>query len=368
MSVINLVLTGGPCAGKSTGLSRIEQELTNRGYKVYVVAETATEVIMGGIKPSEIPWLEFQKSIFEIQTIKEKVFRERASEYSKDHNVDSVIIYDRGLLDAKAFMSDKDYNTLLKVEKCKEIEVKDSYDGVFHLKTAADGAEEFYTLENNGARSETPEQARDVDKKIIKAWTGHPHLRIIDNSTNFREKIDRLMAEIYGLLGEPIPVEIERKYLIKMPNIEKLFEKYSMTKVNIIQTYLNSSEDVERRVRQRGLDGVYSYYYTEKRGKGLSRVEVEKKISKEEYLDYLMDADTKLHQIRKDRYCFVYENSYIELDIYPFWSDYAIVEVELTSENDIVTLPSDFEVIREVTEDNNFKNKNLAKNYNINLI
>ena len=43
MSVINLVLTGGPCAGKSTGLSRIEQELTNRGYKVYVVAETATE-------------------------------------------------------------------------------------------------------------------------------------------------------------------------------------------------------------------------------------------------------------------------------------------------------------------------------------
>ena len=365
MSVINLVLTGGPCAGKSTGLSRIEQELTNRGYKVYVVAETATEVIMGGIKPSEVPWLEFQKSIFEIQTIKEKIFRERASEYSKEHNVDSVIIYDRGLLDAKAFMNDSDYNTLLKVEKCKEIEVKDSYDGVFHLKTAADGAEEFYTLENNGARSESPEQARIVDKKIIQAWTGHPHLRIIDNSTNFREKIDRLMAEIYGLLGEPIPVEIERKYLIKMPNIEKLFEKYPITKVNIIQTYLNSSDDVERRVRQRGLDGVYSYYYTEKRGKGLSRVEVEKKISKEEYLDYLMDADTKLHQIRKDRYCFVYENSYIELDIYPFWSDYAIVEIELTSENEKISLPLDFEIIKEVTEDNQFKNKSLAKNTNI---
>ena len=91
--------------------------------------------------------------------------------------------------------------------------------------------------------------------------------------------------------------------------MKKLFEKYPITKVNIIQTYLNSSDDVERRVRQRGLDGVYSYYYTEKRGKGLSRVEVEKKISKEEYLDYLMDADTKLHQIRKDRYCFVYKLS-----------------------------------------------------------
>lgn len=363
MSVTNIVLTGGPCAGKSTGLSRIEQELSNKGYKVYVVAETATEVIMGGIKPSEIPWLEFQKSIFEIQTIKEKVFRDRALEYSKEHNVDSIIIYDRGLLDAKAFMNNKDYTTLLNIEGRKEIEVKDSYDGIFHLKTAADGAEEFYTLENNGARSETPEQARSVDKKIIQAWTGHPHLRIIDNSTNFKEKIDRLMGEIYSLLGDPVPVEIERKYLIKMPNLNELFDTFAVTKVNIIQTYLNSSEDVERRVRQRGLDGVYSYYYTEKRGKGLSRVEVEKKISKEEYLDYLMDADTTLHQIRKDRYCFVYENSYIELDIYPFWSDFAVVEVELTSETEIVNLPKQFKIIMEVTEDNRFKNKSLAKTY-----
>ena len=32
------------------------------------------------------------------------------------------------------------------------------YDAVFHLVTAAQGAERFYTLENNQARSETPEQ------------------------------------------------------------------------------------------------------------------------------------------------------------------------------------------------------------------
>ena len=251
---------------------------------------------------------------------------------------------------------------MLKIEGRKEIEVKDSYDGVFHLKTAAEGAEQFYTLENNGARSETPEQARSVDKKIIKAWTGHPHLRIIDNSTNFREKIDRLMAEIYALLGEPIPNEIERKYLIKMPNLEELCEKYSVTKLNIIQTYLNSSQDIERRVRQRGIEGVYSYYYTEKRGFGLSRIEVEKKISKEEYLDYLMDADTTLHQVRKDRYCFVYENNYIELDVYPFWKNYAVVEIELNNEEQDVLIPSEIEVIKEVTEDEKFKNKSLASN------
>ncbi len=32
------------------------------------------------------------------------------------------------------------------------------YDAVFHLVTAAQGAERFYTLENNEARSETPQQ------------------------------------------------------------------------------------------------------------------------------------------------------------------------------------------------------------------
>ena len=59
-----------------------------------------------------------------------------------------------------------------------EIELRDNYDAVFHLVTAAKGAEKFYTLENNKARSERIEEAAIVDDKIISAWTGHPHFRI----------------------------------------------------------------------------------------------------------------------------------------------------------------------------------------------
>ena len=365
MSVINIVLTGGPCAGKSTGLSRIEQELTNRGYKVYVVAETATENILGGIKPSEVSLLNFQKSILEIQLNKEKVYREQAEIYSKENNKNCVILYDRGTLDSRAFMTEKEFQNLLVIEGKTKTELRDAYDGVFHLVTAANGAEEFYTLSNNNARSETVEQACKVDKKCIKAWTGHPHLRVIDNSSNFDDKIDRLMKEIYSLLGEPIPMEIERKYLIKMPKFVELLKSYSITKVNIIQTYLNSAEGIERRIRQRGTAGEYSYYYTEKKGMGLSRVEVEKKINEKQYLDYMMDADTNLKQIRKERYCFIYKNNYIELDVYPFWKDYAIVEVELTNESENVELPPEFEVVREVTDEKQFKNHSLAKDTDI---
>ena len=74
-----------------------------------------------------------------------------------------------------------------------------------------------------------------------------------------------------------------------------------------------------------------------------------------------MEADTSLKQIRKDRYCFVYENSYIELDIYPFWKNYAVVEVELTNKEEKVELPPEIVVIKEVTEDKRFKNSSLAK-------
>lgn len=363
MSIHRIVLTGGPCAGKSTGLSRIEQELSDRGYKVFVVSETATELITGGIKPTEMPLVLFQKAIFDVQSAKEKAYDMVSSSVS-DKNV--VIVFDRGLLDSKSFMTRKEFQELLKLVGRSEIEIRDSYNGIFHLKTAADGAEKFYTLGNNSARSESPELARSIDKKCIKAWTGHPHLRVIDNSTGFEEKIDRLMTEIYSLLGDPIPTEIERKFLISMPNLKELVEKYAVSKVDIIQTYLIGENSAERRIRQRGSDGSYSYYYTEKCVvTDMSRVETEKKISQTEYLNYMMEADTSLKQIRKDRYCFIYENNYVELDIYPFWSDYAIVEVEVTNESDEIKLPPELNVIKEVTADLRFKNYSLAKNTDI---
>ena len=56
------------------------------------------------------------------------------------------------------------------------------YDAVFHLVTAAQGAERFYTLDNNQARSESPQEARDVDERLVASWNGHPRHYIIDNN------------------------------------------------------------------------------------------------------------------------------------------------------------------------------------------
>ena len=49
MSVSKIVITGGPCAGKTTGMSWIQNAFTERGYKVLFISETATELISGGV-------------------------------------------------------------------------------------------------------------------------------------------------------------------------------------------------------------------------------------------------------------------------------------------------------------------------------
>ena len=356
MSVEKIVITGGPCAGKSTAMSKIQTELSQLGYKVLFIAESATELITSGLDP--ITTDNFQKYLTKYQLDKEKIYEDVASQ--TDEKV--LIVCDRGVLDNKAYMTEAEWESILKYLNTSEVELRDNYGAVFHLVTAAKGAEEFYTTANNTARRETVEEAAMMDDKTIDAWTGHPHFRIIDNSTDFDTKIKRLIKEITSYLGEPEPYEIERKFLIEYPNIDWLTLLPNCQKVDIIQTYLNSSPDEEIRVRQRGLKGNYIYTKTIKRKiSDLKRLEIEKRLTKDEYLNLLMDADTSKHQIRKTRYCLTYKNSYLEIDIYPFWNDKAILEIELSSEDAEISIPEEITIIKEVTNDESYKNANLAK-------
>lgn len=360
MEFSKIVITGGPCAGKSTAMSWIQNAFTQMGYAVLFVPETATELISGGIAP----WtcgtnIDYQKCQMMLQLEKEKIF-EQGAHTMKTEKV--LIVCDRGMLDNKAYMSESEFSEVLASLNTNEVELRDNYDAVFHLVTAAKGAEKFYTTENNSARTETVEQAALQDDKLIAAWTGHPHFRVIDNSSSFEEKMKRLIAEIAAFLGEPEPLEIERKYLIEYPDIEWLEKNRNCQRIEIIQTYLNCDDQEEVRVRQRGIDGHYIYFQTIKRKvSDLKRIEIEKRLSQAEYLKLLMDADITKRQIRKTRYCLTYENQYFEIDIYPFWNDQAIMEIELSSENADIVFPKEIKIIKEVTDDDNFKNIALAQ-------
>ena len=360
MEITKIVITGGPCAGKTTAMSWIQNAFIKKDYAVLFVPETATELISGGVAPWTCRTNEdYQNCQMKLQLEKEKVFEQAARSMKKEK---VLIVCDRGELDNKGYMDESTFNSVLRNLHANEVELRDNYDAVFHLVTAAKGAEEFYTRDNNSARIETIEEAAAMDDKFIAAWTGHPHLRVIDNSSGFEDKMERLLAEIASFLGEPGPYEVEKKYLIEYPDIAWLESLPNCQKVDIVQTYLKVNANEERRVRQRGYGGNYIYYETIKRKvTDYKRIEIERRISKDEYLALLMDADTTLGRIRKDRYCLTYHNQYFKIDVYPFWNNKAIAEIELRNENDLVDFPGEIKVIREVTNDLKYKNSSLAR-------
>ena len=159
------------------------------------------------------------------------------------------------------------------------------------------------------------------------------------------------------------PLEIERKYLIRYPDIPVLEQAEGYSKTDIEQTYLkNDGSPFGGRVRKRGADGKYTYTKTYKRTiTAVKRVEIEEEITREEYDSLLKKADPASRAVKKQRHCCMYEGLLFELDIYPFWNDRAILEVELESEDALFFMPPFIEVIKEVTQDLRYRNRSIAR-------
>lgn len=157
-------------------------------------------------------------------------------------------------------------------------------------------------------------------------------------------------------------LEIERKYLIKMPDMEKLRKAENYDWSEIEQVYVNDTMDgMFGRIRKRGKNGVYKYYKTFKKDvTAVTRVEIESEISEKEYTDLKKHCREGFGVIEKTRHVFDYKGLTFELDIFPFWNDKAFLEAEVASEDTEIPIPDFIEVIKEVTEDISYRNSALA--------
>lgn len=190
--VKKIVLTGGPCAGKSTSLNLIKEYLNGLGYTVLIVNESATELISGGIKPfgdDSISMLEFQDIVLRYQLFKENLVSETASRYYCDKEI--VIIYDRGMVDYKAYIGELEYYKLLEKYSLNENDILNNIDLVIHLETAAKSKD--YTKENNSARSESKSEAIELDDKIYDAWKKHKNIYRIESNEDFLNKQNEII-------------------------------------------------------------------------------------------------------------------------------------------------------------------------------
>ena len=175
------------------------------------------------------------------------------------------------------------------------------------------------------------------------------------------EKMNRAIREIYRILGEPEPMIEKRKFLVEMPDIGALVAQHGALALDMMQTYLRVvTPNVERRIRQQRNGEDYLYFYTEKHFMpDGAKWDTEKPISEKAYIRYLMEGDSALHSVRKTKYQFIYEGCRFELDVYPFSADRAVLF--MYSGNADTPMPPEIKVLREVTGDPAYKNRQLAR-------
>ena len=168
-NVYTIAFTGGPCAGKTTAISYCAEKLKELGYPAICVSEAATLIFSsGGVLNMETytPYqgIEFQKNLMKLQMSLEDIFTKIVQ---INTNQTCFVLCDRGLMDGSAYLSPEQWDVLLNELGLYEQDIKDyRYDLVIHLTTAADGAEAFYHVDNNKARSEDVQAAIDLDKKV----------------------------------------------------------------------------------------------------------------------------------------------------------------------------------------------------------
>jgi len=364
--------TGGPCSGKTSLTAIAPQKVEDRGRDAYVGKEAATFWIEQGMRLKkavhEKRWpavRECQKDLMRFQIFNEEMLIGCARREGRP----AVIICDRPLPDSRAYLpegkeGDQIYEELLlEATGLTSAKALDRYAAIIKLTTAADGAEEFYTLENNAARDETPEQARYLDRRIEQAYLRHQHLVVIDNSTDFKGKMHRALNAIYHVLGVPEPLEIERKYRLPHPCMPHFPVPYG--KVMIEQVYLRTDDPSEEtRIRKRVHGNGATYFMTRKKlVKPGVRVETEKMIDWRSYSDLLEMRDPNCAIIEKERISFLYKNQYFELDRYVnLGESLCVLEVELADIGNEVTLPPFLRVspADEVTNDRRYSNYAIA--------
>ena len=359
-----IVLTGGPCAGKTTALVKITEYFSGFGYKVFNVPEVPTIYSTAGwnyLTPNRDLYYQGERAILETQLALENQFMRLAEVCTKP----VLIVCDRGTMDISAYISPEEWEEITQMAGTNANALFERYDAVLHLVSAADGAEQYYTTATNATRYEQANEeglriARELDKKVIKAWTGHPHLRVINNHDDFEKKLNRVLKEISKVVGLPQPVQEERIFRVRIiGDIPECSESL------ITQTYLVAEPGCEVRLRRREWNGgkVVNVHRSKKRISDTEIIETERNVDNNLYEQMLQQADPYRATIKKKRQSFIWKGQFFEIDTFlsPI-NDLVMMETKGVAEQETVKVPPFIEILEDVTGNSKYLNYNIALN------
>ena len=357
-----IVLTGGPCARKTTALVKVIDHFSSLGYKVFTIPEVPTMFTQAGMNyltDNADFFYEGEKATLEIQLALEDKFVKMAQAC----RAPAVVVCDRGAMDISAYMKPEMWERITAAVGTSTQQLRDErYDAVLHLVSAADGAEQFYTTSNNASRNEPASEeglriARLLDKKVIEAWTGHSHLRVINNNEDFDAKLNRVLKEISNVLGLPQPIIEERKYIVEVTGTMP-----DCIESTIAQTYLVADPGVEVRLRRRDWEGkIVNVHTTKKKLSGQEEIVTERQVNNSLYESLLQQADPYRQTIHKQRKSFIWRGQYFELDTYQGALDgLVILETKGISRHQDVKFPPFLRVVQDITGNHDYYNHTLA--------
>lgn len=157
-------------------------------------------------------------------------------------------------------------------------------------------------------------------------------------------------------------IETERRFFIEYPNAEELLSHDGAFSADITQIYLTTDDPcMTARVRRmvRG-DSTHFFKTVKTRISSCAAIEDEREISEADFNSALANADPSRRAIEKTRITVPYRKHNCEIDIYPFWHDRAVMEIELSSEKEQISLPPFVSVIREITGESAYSNHSLS--------
>ena len=159
-------------------------------------------------------------------------------------------------------------------------------------------------------------------------------------------------------------VEIERKYIIKKPDVLALSTREEYTESEIVQIYLPSEKGETRRVRRRVYPDKTICTETRKiRIDNMSSTEIEREISTTEFDELSRNIKEGTSPIVKIRHTFLFCGQLFEIDVYPQWKHTAIMETELESREKQVKMPDFIKIICEVTGDKAYSNAGMSRKF-----
>jgi CYTH domain-containing protein len=191
-----LVLTGGPCSGKTTVIEHLQGLF---GDEVQFVPEIATILDKNGITVPDdgdpVTMLEFQTTVSRIQ----RVFEDGAVRhaYRKGRK---ALICDRGEVDGGAYMK----GGLDTLEIVSGIDIRHLYERYARVIYLSVPPKDVYDANkgNNTARKEDHGQASRVGQATLQAWQGHPYLSVIGNYDTMQEKLDAVATQVRAFLDD----------------------------------------------------------------------------------------------------------------------------------------------------------------------